>query len=67
MYSTWRDASTIGTHLVNAVAIAVQRCNGMALQRVSGWSGMWRWGHVRRKERSDERCVGMLLLLLSCC
>ena len=35
-HRTWRDASTIGTHLVNAVAIAVQRCNGMALQR-SQW------------------------------
>ena len=28
---------------------------------------MWRWEHVRRKERSDARCVGMLLLLLCCC
>ena len=35
-YNTWRDAAIIGTHLVDAVAIAVQRCTGMALQR-SQW------------------------------
>ena len=28
----WRDANAIGTHLVDAIAIAVQRCTGMALQ-----------------------------------
>ena len=28
---TWRDADTIGNHLVDAIAIAVQRCTGMAL------------------------------------
>ena len=35
-HNTWRDAAIIGTHLVDAVAIAVQRCTGMALQR-SQW------------------------------
>ena len=35
-HNTWRDAATIGTHLVDAVAIAVQRCTGMALQK-SQW------------------------------
>lgn len=29
---TWREASTIGTHLVDSVVIAVQCCNGMALR-----------------------------------
>jgi len=29
---TWRDAGDIGNHLVNSIAIAVQRCNGKALQ-----------------------------------
>ena len=32
-HRTWRDAGIIGKHLVDAVAIAVQRCTGMALQR----------------------------------
>ena len=32
-HRTWRDAGTVGTHLVNVVAIAVQRCTGMALQK----------------------------------
>ena len=35
-HNTWRDAAIIGTHLVDAVAIAVQCCTGMALQR-SQW------------------------------
>ena len=35
-HNTWRDAAIIGTHLVDAVAIAVQRCTGMALQK-SQW------------------------------
>ena len=35
-HNTWRDAAIIGTHIVDAVAIAVQRCTGMALQR-SQW------------------------------
>ena len=29
---TWREASAVGKHLVDAVASAVQRCSGMALQ-----------------------------------
>ena len=28
-HNTWRDAAIIGTHLVDAVAIAVQRCTAM--------------------------------------
>ena len=35
-HNTWRDAAIIGTHLVDAVAIAVQRCSGMALHK-SQW------------------------------
>ncbi len=31
-HCTWRDADAIGRHLVDAIAIAVQRCTGMALQ-----------------------------------
>ena len=31
-HCTWRDVNAIGKHLVAAVAIAVQRCTGMALQ-----------------------------------
>ena len=31
-HCTWRDANAVGTHLVDAVAMAVQRCTGMALQ-----------------------------------
>ena len=30
--STWRDADAIGSHLLDSVAIAVQRCTGMALR-----------------------------------
>ena len=30
--STWRDADAIGSHLLDSVAIAVQRCIGMALR-----------------------------------
>ena len=30
-HCTWRDADAIGTHLVDSIAIAVQRCTGMAL------------------------------------
>ena len=29
---TWRDADSIGSHLVDCIAVAVQRCNGKALQ-----------------------------------
>ena len=29
---TWRDAGDIGNHLVDSIAVAVQRCNGKALQ-----------------------------------
>lgn len=31
-HCTWRDADVIGSHLVDSIAIAVQRCTGMALQ-----------------------------------
>ena len=31
-HCTWRDADLIGTHLVDSIAIAVQRCSGMALR-----------------------------------
>ena len=31
-HCTWRDADAIGAHLVDSIAIAVQRCTGMALQ-----------------------------------
>jgi len=31
-HCTWRDADAIGTHLVDSIAIAVQRCTGMALR-----------------------------------
>ena len=30
--STWRDADTIGSHLLDSVAIAVQRCCGMSVR-----------------------------------
>ena len=30
-HCTCRDANAIGTHLVDSIAIAVQRCTGMAL------------------------------------
>ena len=57
--NTWRDAAIIGTHLVDAVAIAVQRCTGMALQR-SQWRGAGggdgRWGGVRGGE-GECACV----------
>ena len=29
---TWREPDAIGAHLVNAIAIAVQRCTGLALR-----------------------------------
>ena len=28
----WREQTAIGAHLVNAIAIAVQRCTGLALR-----------------------------------
>ena len=28
----WRDADAIGSHLLDSVAMAVQRCTGMALR-----------------------------------
>ena len=31
-HCTWRDVNTIGAHLVDVVAIAVQRYTGMALR-----------------------------------
>ena len=31
-HCTWRDAAAIGVYPVESVAIAVQRCTGMALQ-----------------------------------
>ncbi len=31
-HCTWRDAKLIGVHLVDSVAIAVQRYTGMAMQ-----------------------------------
>lgn len=31
-HCTWRDADAIGSHLLDSVAIAVQRCTGMALR-----------------------------------
>ena len=31
-HCTWREAESIGSHLVDSIAIAVQRCTGMALQ-----------------------------------
>ena len=31
-HCTWRDADAIGSHLLDRVAIAVQRCPGMALR-----------------------------------
>ena len=31
-HCTWRDANAVGRHLVDAIAMAVQRCTGMALQ-----------------------------------
>ena len=31
-HRTWRDADAIGSHLLNSIAIAVQRCTGMALR-----------------------------------
>ena len=34
-HTTWRDADTIGSHLLSSIAIAVQKCTGMAL-RASG-------------------------------
>jgi len=30
-HCTWRDADAIGSHLLDSVAIAVQKCTGMAL------------------------------------
>ena len=31
-HCTWRNADAIGSHLLDCVAIAVQRCTGMALR-----------------------------------
>ena len=31
-HNMWRDADAVGAHLVDSVAIAAQRCNGMALR-----------------------------------
>ena len=31
-HCTWRDASGIGTHLLDSIAFGVQRCVGMALR-----------------------------------
>ena len=31
-HCTWREQTAIGAHLVNAIAIAVQRCTGLALR-----------------------------------
>ena len=31
-HCTWRDADAIGSHLLDCVAVAVQRCTGMALR-----------------------------------
>ena len=31
-HCTWRDADEIGAHMVDSIAIAVQRCTGMALR-----------------------------------
>ena len=31
-HCTWREPGEIGAHLVNAIAIAVQRCTGLALR-----------------------------------
>ena len=31
-HCTWRDADAIGAHLLDCVAVAVQRCTGMALR-----------------------------------
>ena len=28
----WRDADTIGSHLLDSIAVAVQRCSGMAVR-----------------------------------
>ena len=30
--SAWRDADEIGAHLVDSIAIAVQRCTGLAVR-----------------------------------
>ena len=55
-HNTWRDAAIIGTHLVDAVAIAVQRCTGMALQK-SQWRERQRaWHHSPGCRRSQHRC-----------
>ena len=31
-HCTWRDATDIGAHLLDSIAIGVQRCVGMALR-----------------------------------
>ena len=36
-HCTWRDADAIGTHLVDSIAVAVQRYTGMALQASMEW------------------------------
>ena len=33
-YKKWRDADTIGAHLLDSIAIAVQRCTGMKVRAV---------------------------------
>ena len=43
MHTTWRDAERIGTHLLDAIAIAVRCCSGTALRR------------SRDRERETER------------
>ena len=43
-HNTWRDAAVIGTHLVDTVAIVVQRFIGMAMQGVSERSEPWALG-----------------------
>ena len=46
----WRDVDASGSHLLDSVAIAVQRCSGMAVRASVEREarGVWRAGSVRR-------------------
>ena len=61
-HNTWRDAAIIGTHPVDAVAIAVQRCTGMALQKSQWRERQVAMGTIRWR-RWRLRCVRVVWLV----
>ena len=62
----WRNATIIGMHLAEAVAIAVQRCTGKALQK-----SQWREREVAmvtiRRRKWRQRSVRVVWLVCWCC